>query len=325
MAVPAGKTPISFLQEICTKRGITPQYDLVANEGAIHEPMFLMSVVVGEITATGKGTSKKKAKHTAAQAALNTILGVMPVDNNIKPEDNDNSSGVGASADEDSLGNPIGELQEFTQKKLIKPPIYEYSCEQGPPHSREFKCTVKIGKFQEIGVGRSKKSAKRAAAAQMLEQIKKVMLDGSENTKIEQSDDEDDLQLSFEPQSAYAALKEGKKKIPVTTPQKAKEIQKFYQKIMKSGGAHMKDLHKNSLNVPNTNYCQMLQEIAEVQRFEVSYFDIKEPSNSNQHQCLVQLSSMPVAVCQGTGPSTDEAHANAAHNALQYLRFMTSS
>lgn len=29
---------------------------------------------------------------------------------------------------------------------------------------------------------------------------------------------------------------------------------------------------------PPTNYCQMLQEIAEVQRFEVQYFDIKDDS-----------------------------------------------
>ncbi|ESP03182.1 hypothetical protein LOTGIDRAFT_199429 [Lottia gigantea] len=321
MAVPAGKTPISFLQEICTKRGITPQYDLVANEGAIHEPMFLMSVVVGDITATGKGTSKKKAKHAAAQSALNTILGVMPVDNNVKTEENEASG----NKEEEGLGNPIGELQEFTQKKLIKPPIYDYNCEQGPPHSKEFKCKVKIGKFEQIGTGRSKKAAKRAAASQLLEEIRKLMLDSNENAKIEHSDEEEDLQLSFEPQSAYTALKEGKRNIAVTTPQKAKEIQKFYQKIMKNGGSRMKELHKNTLNIPNTNYCQMLQEIAEVQRFEVSYFDIKELNNSNQHQCLVQLSSLPVAVCQGTGPTPDDAHANAAHNALQYLRFMTAS
>ena len=52
---------------------------------------------------------------------------------------------------EDGVGNPIGELQEFTQKKLMKPPIYEFSNEQGPPHNREFVCTIKLGKFVEKG------------------------------------------------------------------------------------------------------------------------------------------------------------------------------
>ena len=56
MAVPAGKTPISFLQEYATKNAVTPQYDLIANEGAVHEPTFIMRVSVGDkAVATGKG------------------------------------------------------------------------------------------------------------------------------------------------------------------------------------------------------------------------------------------------------------------------------
>jgi len=51
----------------------------------------------------------------------------------------------------DGIGNPVGELQELTQKKLMKPPIYEFTSEQGPPHAREFVCTVKLGKIQEKG------------------------------------------------------------------------------------------------------------------------------------------------------------------------------
>ena len=48
-------------------------------------------------------------------------------------------------------GNPIGELQEFTQKRQLKPPVYEFITEQGPPHNREFICVVKLGKFVERG------------------------------------------------------------------------------------------------------------------------------------------------------------------------------
>lgn len=57
--IPPGKTPISFLQEISTKRGITPQYDLLANEGAVHEPVFIMRVTVGDVIATGKGRERR--------------------------------------------------------------------------------------------------------------------------------------------------------------------------------------------------------------------------------------------------------------------------
>lgn len=47
-------------------------------------------------------------------------------------------------------------------------------------------------------------------------------------------------------------------------------------------------------------------------------------SFQGMRQCLVQLSTMPVAVCHGTGATIDDAHGQAAHNALQYLKVMMS-
>lgn len=44
---------------------------------------------------------------------------------------------------------------------------------------------------------------------------------------------------------------------------------------------------------------------------------------SGDHQCLVQLNSMPVAVCYGRGPSLEEARQSAAYSALEYLKLMT--
>ena len=53
--------------------------------------------------------------------------------------------------EEGGPGNPVGELQEFTQKRLLKPPVYEFSNDMGPPHAREFSCVVKLGKYTEKG------------------------------------------------------------------------------------------------------------------------------------------------------------------------------
>ena len=55
----------------------------------------------------------------------------------------------------------------------------------------------------------------------------------------------------------------------------------------------------------------------------MTYVDLPEVSIAGQHQCIVQLSTMPVAVCHGLGTSKEGANANAAHNALQYLKIMT--
>ena len=96
------KTPVSVLQELLSRRGTTPKYELVQIEGAIHEPTFRYRVtvadVVGEIsvtvgvglsvtiickaeldcclsTALGTGRSKKEAKHAAAKAVLDKLIG----------------------------------------------------------------------------------------------------------------------------------------------------------------------------------------------------------------------------------------------------------
>ena len=73
MANSVPKTPVSLLQELYVRKGITPKYDLVQIEGAVHEPTFKYRVSVGEVVATGCGASKKKAKHEAAKNILTKL------------------------------------------------------------------------------------------------------------------------------------------------------------------------------------------------------------------------------------------------------------
>lgn len=82
-------------------------------------------------------------------------------------------------------------------------------------------------------------------------------------------------------------------------------------------------LQNISLNVKDFNFVQFLQEIASEQQFEVTYVDIEEKSINGKCQCLVQLSTLPVAVCYGSGSNSKDAQAAAAHNALEYLKIMT--
>lgn len=51
--------------------------------------------------------------------------------------------------------------------------------------------------------------------------------------------------------------------------------------------------------------------------------DIEEKTYTGCFQCLVQLSTLPVAVCQGSGPTSKDAQNQAARNALEYLKIMT--
>lgn len=74
------KTPVSLLQELLSRRGITPSYELVQIEGAIHEPTFRYRVSFNDkdvpFTAMGAGRSKKEAKHSAARALIDKLTGV---------------------------------------------------------------------------------------------------------------------------------------------------------------------------------------------------------------------------------------------------------
>jgi len=50
-----------------------------------------------------------------------------------------------------SAGNPVGKLQEMTQKKYMAPPTYEFQDDGRPPHEREYTCTVKLLQYANNG------------------------------------------------------------------------------------------------------------------------------------------------------------------------------
>jgi ribonuclease-3 len=61
------------------------------------------------------------------------------------------------------------ELQDFSQKKVQKPPLYKVVLEEGPDHAKIFHVAVFIGEDQlGMGVGLSKKQAEQRAAEQAL-------------------------------------------------------------------------------------------------------------------------------------------------------------
>lgn len=43
------KTPVSILQELLSRRGTTPKYELVQVEGVVHEPTFRYRVTVADV------------------------------------------------------------------------------------------------------------------------------------------------------------------------------------------------------------------------------------------------------------------------------------
>lgn len=71
-----GKTEVSLLHELLSKRGKTPNYELLQTEGETHEPTFRYKVTFGNDYGIGSASSKKQAKHQAAR----DLLGIFGVD-----------------------------------------------------------------------------------------------------------------------------------------------------------------------------------------------------------------------------------------------------
>jgi len=309
------KTPVSVLQELLIRRGTTPKYELVQVEGAIHEPTFRYRVTVGEALAMGTGRSKKEAKHAAAKAVLDKLAG--NGDGNVVTSTVTASTSDDMNMDIRMAGNPIGLLQELCMSRRWPPPTYETEYEEGLPHERQFTIACIVFRFKEVGVGKSKKVAKRMAAFKMYSRLKDLPCEN--NTAQYGLDDDDEIAQRMA--SDLGELKSAK--VPTLTTQHTVKISQFHKQLKSSEGPKLLELQVATLMESNFNFVEFLQEIAAEQNFEVTYVDIEEKSISGKSQCLVQLSTLPVAVCYGVGTSSEEAQSSAALHALQYLKIMT--
>ncbi|XP_059488357.1 RISC-loading complex subunit tarbp2-like isoform X2 [Neocloeon triangulifer] len=317
------KTPVSVLQELLSRRGTTPKYELVQIEGAIHEPTFRYRVTVGEVIAVGTGRSKKEAKHAAAKAILDKLVGLS--DSALPgggPPSNipDVTSQIVSPFDDKIPGNPIGTLQEMCMSRRWPPPVYDLKSEKGLPHERLFTIACCVFKNVETGTGKSKKLAKRQAAHKMWLKLKDMPVE-QPNASVGLEDDDEIAQRSSSG-SHFAELKDSK--IATLTPPHSQKVSMFHKSLKSASGPKLTELQNTSLvSDSNFNYIKFLQEISHEQQFEVTFVDIEEKAKSGAVQCLVQLSTLPVAVCYGSGPTPKDAQSAAARNALEYLKIMT--
>nr|ARS01459.1 dsRNA binding protein 1 [Artemia franciscana] len=307
------KTPVSLLQELYVKKGITPKYDLVQIEGAIHEPTFKYRVTVGDLVATGSGQSKKKAKHTAAMTILEKIRAAAATkakDEAAKKLQGSNLSLECFSSpyDDGFDGNPIGRLQELCIAKRFSPPGYLIASEVGLPHDRIFNMVCIVDVYKETGSGKSKKLAKRQAAIKMIETIKDVPV---EQPVIYDEDDEVANKI-FDRHSKSHKLADSHLK-----------ISQFHRAMKNATGEMIESLQSLSIGDKKINYKELLKKVAGEQKLDLNYMEIEEKSFSGQYQSLLLMSAAPVAVCFGTGESVSGAEEAAALNALVYLKTMT--
>ncbi|XP_058156562.1 interferon-inducible double-stranded RNA-dependent protein kinase activator A isoform X3 [Dasypus novemcinctus] len=235
------------------------------------------------LNSEGEGTSKKLAKHRAAEAAINILKAnasiCFAVPDPLMPD---------PSKQPKNQLNPIGSLQELAIHHGWRLPEYTLSQEGGPAHKREYTTICRLESFMETGKGASKKQAKRNAAEKFL-------------AKFSNISPENHISLTNVVGHSLGCT---------------------WHSLRNSPGEKINLLKRSLLSIPNTDYIQLLSEIAKEQGFNITYLDIEELSANGQYQCLAELSTSPITVCHGCGISCGNAQSDAAHNALQYLKII---
>lgn len=214
-----------------------------------------------------------------------------------------------------------------------RPPFYETVIEEGLPHERTFGISCLVNNLSEMGKGKSKRLAKRQAAHKMI-----LLIEGVQNGEVNgEADKFGEPGLAgglvggaglgllggsvLQEAKCYMGLKE--QNINTLTPRHSQQVGQLLRQLQASDGLRLVSLQATSLSTAGLDYVGLLREIADEQSFEVTYVPIEELSTDGKHQCLVQLTSLPLAVCFGTAESPEQARAAAARSALQYLKIMT--
>ncbi|ODN02647.1 RISC-loading complex subunit TARBP2 [Orchesella cincta] len=324
----AHKTPVSWLHEICTRKNITPKYDLLQVEGAVHEPIFQYQLTLefkgAVLQETGTGRSKKEAKHNTARAMLRA-MGLGPQDvfagppgqPGIDPEE------VRLGNDADLGGNPVGVLQELCMKMKFPPPTYEVHSEEGLPHERLFAIACKVGdQYVEIGKGKSKKLAKRMAAYHMAEKLRSLP---TESANVHAFDDDDDriidrlreMMREKEEQALSGEIKSAKIGPTFSDVEKIAEL---YNTHIGLNGPVTDKLKDDTFIPPDAEV--FVEELSEEHEFKAMYIEYDELSSTGEYQCLIQVTTEPPIVLIGVGDDKATARRNAANDLVEYFRFM---
>jgi len=346
--------PIGALQERFQSRGIIPDYKFLNTDGASHCPTFTFQVSVGDITAQGSGQTKKQAKQAAARAMLDILDGRAP--SNGAAADGEKAAADGEKAGGDTkdgegkdgkegekaetngkaapggpaVGNEIGLLQEYCVTNGLPMPVYDVINVGGQPHQRIFVIAAKVGCLSVNGEGTSKKESKREAATKMHDRLKALgtaalpLINGTAG-KLEPGSYPGGAGDSGNgsPLDPELVKMVNEMKIETLTSKNTKQIQQFYGDLSAAKNGALYALHRNSVAGMGPNFVKFLNDLATEQKFSVTFVEVDEPAENGAVQSLVQLSSMPVAVCNGFGANVEAANNDAAKTALLYLKMMT--
>jgi len=283
----ASSNSVQTLHEMCTKLGYRiPEYEL---EGLDGQPQVGISILcsVGDLKQRGAGPSKDDAKIEAAQKMIDLLRSLMP---NSFPV----LTSIGKTR-QDELPDKMDSLNIVTSKMVN---------------------SVSSKKVNENNV--SRKNVTSASSDQNIVSSKKV----------------NEVTSAFSDQNIVSSKKvNGVSSKIVTSASSDKKIMSSNQvngndvssktssnQLTPASSFHLDSLHRTCLKEKTRDYITMLNELGKEQKIVVTH--VEERSEDNI-QCLVQLSTVPVAVGYAIGTDSETIHNEAARDILIYLKMLT--
>ena len=138
---------------------------------------FLKKLSLDNYVLLGKGEkTAPRGKESIFSDVFEAIVGAIYLDGGLKKVEGFIEKNFSKDLEimiEHPLRNYKAELQDYTQKKLKKIPVYRCIKEEGPDHQKVFTvCAYVEENILGEGCGSSKKDAEQAAAKNALQQIK---------------------------------------------------------------------------------------------------------------------------------------------------------
>ncbi|XP_050436901.1 RISC-loading complex subunit tarbp2-like isoform X2 [Adelges cooleyi] len=288
------KTSVTLLQDVLNKQGIrSVQYELLQIEGAVCAPSFQYRVTDGRFVAYGQGKSKKEAKQNAAKSLLRVISQQFP------------DLCAAASLD-------LSLLQELCTSLHLPPPVYITESEDGLPHQRLFTVSCNVSEYKQVGVGKSKKIAKRLAANKLYLMLHKMQSNVTQNTRA--ADNVDDF-VRLE-SSSLSGLKNSK------SSSQFHKLPEIHKHLPLGDGPCFKEIKEMTDDaLCSCNAKKILENFMTEQNLKATFIDFEETSFNGQFQTSLQISTPITVAFHGESRfNYEEAQQDAAYRSLLFFK-----
>jgi len=292
----ASSNSVQTLHEMCTKLGYRiPEYEL---EGLDGQPQVGISILcsVGDLKQRGAGPSKDDAKIEAAQKMIDLLRSLMP---NSFPV----LTSIGKTR-QDELPDKMDSLNIVTSKmvnSMSSKKVNGVSSRMVNENNVASKIVTSASSDKNI-------VSSKKANGNNVSSKNKIVTSASSGKTILSSNKENGNNVT----SVF-----GEKNIMSS---KKVNVNNVSSNQLTASSVQLESLHRTCLKEKTRDYITMLNELGKEQKIVVTH--VEERSEDNI-QCLVQLSTVPVAVGYAIGTDSETIHNEAARDILIYLKMLT--